>query len=298
MFKEFEMAAFPQLMTAMVTPFTAEGAVDTDAAARLANYLVDQGSDGLVVTGTTGESATMTNAEDEIMWRCVMDAVGDRATVIAGVGLNDTAESVQRAVIAEKAGVHGIMAVAPYYVKPSQRGMLRHFTTIAAATELPVLLYNIPGRTGVEILPETLLSLADVPNIAGVKDVVGSVEKTTWLLKRAPDDFGVWSGDDGSLIAWLAIGAVGTVSVAAHLVSPQMKAMIEAFPENPARALEIHRELSDLFSVLFSEPNPAPVKAGLHALGYCLEVLRSPMVPVSDETREHVIAAMKAINLL
>lgn len=292
------MAVFPQMMTAMVTPFTAEGAVDTKAAARLANFLIDQGSEGLVVTGTTGESATMTNDEDEIMWHCVMDAVGDRATIIAGVGLNDTAESVQRTVTAERAGVHGVMAVAPYYVKPSQKGMLRHFTTIAAATELPVLLYNIPGRTGIEILPETLLSLADVPNIVGVKDVVGSVEKTTWLLNRAPEDFGVWSGDDGSLISWLAIGATGIVSVAGHLVSPQMAEMIKVFPENPARALEIHRELSDLFSVLFTEPNPAPVKAGLHALGYCLEVLRSPMVPVSDETRENVIAAMRAINLL
>lgn len=292
------MAAFPQLMTAMVTPFTAEGAVDTEAAARLANYLVDQGSAGLVVTGTTGESATMTNDEDELVWRCVVDAVGDRATVVAGVGLNDTAESVQRAVTAERAGVHGIMTVAPYYVKPSQRGMLRHFTTIAAATELPVLLYNIPGRTGIEILPETLLSLADVPNIVGVKDVVGSVEKATWLMNRAPDDFGVWSGDDGSLIAWLSIGAAGIVSVAAHLVAPQMAEMIAVFPENPARALEIHREISDLCSVIFSEPNPAPVKAGLHALGYCLDVLRSPMVPVSDETRENVLAAMKAINLL
>lgn len=292
------MAAFPQLMTAMVTPFTAEGAVDTEAAARLANYLVDQGSAGLVVTGTTGESATMTNDEDELVWRCVVDAVGDRATVVAGVGLNDTAESVQRAVTAERAGVHGIMTVAPYYVKPSQRGMLRHFTTIAAATELPVLLYNIPGRTGIEILPETLLSLADVPNIVGVKDVVGSVEKATWLMNRAPDDFGVWSGDDGSLIAWLSIGAAGIVSVAAHLVAPQMAEMIAVFPENPGRALEIHREISDLCSVIFSEPNPAPVKAGLHALGYCLDVLRSPMVPVSDETRENVLAAMKAINLL
>ncbi|MDO5067677.1 MAG: 4-hydroxy-tetrahydrodipicolinate synthase [Propionibacteriaceae bacterium] len=292
------MAAFPQLMTAMVTPFTAEGAVDTEAAAKLANHLIDQGSQGLVVTGTTGESATMTNEEDELMWRCVMDAVGHRATVIAGVGLNDTAESVHRAVNAQKAGVHGIMAVAPYYVKPSQQGMLRHFTTIAAATELPVLLYNIPGRTGIEILPETLLSLADVPNIVGVKDVVGSVEKTTWLMNRAPEDFGVWSGDDGSLIAWLAIGAAGIVSVAGHLVSPQMAEMIKVFPTDPARALAIHRELSDLCSVLFSEPNPAPVKAGLHALDYCLEVLRSPMVPVSDETRDNVIAAMKTINLL
>lgn len=292
------MPAFPPLMTAMVTPFTAEGAVDTDAAARLAHYLVDQGSTGLVVTGTTGESATMTNDEDELVWRCVVDAVGDRATVIAGVGLNDTAESVQRAVTAERAGVDGIMAVAPYYVKPSQRGMMRHFTTIAAATELPVLLYNIPGRTGVEVLPETLLTLADVPNIVGVKDVVGSVEKTTWLLNRAPDDFGVWSGDDGSLIAWLSIGATGVVSVAAHLVARHMDEMIRVFPDNPGRALEIHREISDLCSVIFSEPNPAPVKAGLHALGYCLEVLRSPMVPVSDETRENVLAAMKAINLL
>ena len=298
MIKEFEMAAFPQLMTAMVTPFTAEGAVDMEAAAKLANYLVDQGSEGLVVTGTTGESATMTNEEDEMMWRCVMDAVGDRATVIAGVGLNDTAESVHRAVNAERAGVHGIMAVAPYYVKPSQTGMVRHFTTIAAATELPVLLYNIPGRTGIEIAPETLLDLAEVPNIVGVKDVVGSVEKTTWLLKRAPEDFGVWGGDDGSLIAWLAIGAHGIVSVASHLVARHMAELIKVFPENPARSLEIHRELSDLFSVLFTEPNPAPVKAGLHELGYCLDVLRLPMVPVSDETRANVVAAMKALDLL
>ncbi|WP_336250089.1 4-hydroxy-tetrahydrodipicolinate synthase [Stomatohabitans albus] len=292
------MAAFPSLMTAMITPFTAEGAVDIEAAARIASFLVDQGSEGIVVTGTTGESATMSLNETELMWRCVTDTVGDRATVIAGVGVNDTAESVRRTVIAEQAGVHGVMAVAPYYIKPSQVGLVRHFTTIAASTELPVLLYDIPGRTAVEIAKESLLDLADIPNIVGVKDAVGNIAKATWLIKRAPEGFDVWSGDDSALLPWLSLGAVGIVSVASHIVAPQLRELITVFPTNPARATALHMQLSDVFSILFKEPNPAPVKAALHELGYCLDVLRSPMLPVSDETRADIIAAMRALDLL
>lgn len=292
------MTAFPPLMTALITPFTDEGTVDTNALAKVARFVVDQGSQGLVATGTTGESATLSNDEVELVWRTVVEAVGDRAVVIAGVGTNATAESVRRARLADQVGVDGVMAVAPYYVKPSQRGMMHHFTQIAESADLPVLLYNIPARAGVEILPETLLELAQIPNVAGVKDVVGDITKTTWLLNRAPEDFGVWTGDDGAILPWLSIGATGVVSVVGHILSPQIREMIEVYPTDPARARAIHHEIADLCALLFTEPNPAPLKAAMSALGYCGEVLRSPMVPVTDETRSRIVEAMQGLSIL
>ncbi|MGH8883597.1 MAG: 4-hydroxy-tetrahydrodipicolinate synthase [Egibacteraceae bacterium] len=291
------MQSFPPLITAMATPMTDEGGLDLKGAQRLAAYLVEHGSEGLVVAGTTGESPTLAHAETLDLFRAVVEAVGDRATVIAGTGKNDTAATVELTKEASGTGVDGILLVAPYYNRPSQRGLDRHFQMAAAATELPVLLYNIPGRTGVEVAPETLLCLAEeVDNIHGVKDAVGDLTKTAWLAARAPDGFGIWSGDDAATLPILAVGGVGGVCVASHLVGPDLAHMIEVFPTDPAKAREIHYRLLPLFEALMkADPSPGPLKAGLRLLRLPAGPVRPPLADADERVtglvREALVAA-------
>src|SRR3954470_19411617 len=210
-------APFGRMLTAMVTPMTADGAVDYDGAARLAAHLVDQQrNDGLVVSGTTGESPTTTDAEDERLLRTVIDAVGDRAVVIAGVGTNNTVHTLKLAAQAERAGADGLLVVTPYYNKPPQDGLVRHFTTVADATGLPVMLYDIPGRTGTAIATETLLRLAEHPRIVAVKDAKGDLFAASSVM--AQTDLVFYSGDDALNLPWLSVGAAGFVSVVGHVV--------------------------------------------------------------------------------
>ncbi|MPZ89303.1 MAG: 4-hydroxy-tetrahydrodipicolinate synthase [Nitriliruptorales bacterium] len=280
------MLAFPHVMTAMATPMTADRALDLNGAQALAAHLVEHGNGGVVVAGTTGESPTLSHDETLLLFRAVVEAVGDRATVIAGCGKNDTAATVQLVRDASAVGVDGIMLVAPYYNKPSQRGLSAHFTEAAGATDLPVLLYNIPGRTACEIAPVTLLRLAEtVPNIVGVKDAVDDFAKTAWLAGRAPAGFGIWSGTDELLLPLLAAGGAGVVSVAAHLVGDDFAAMVEVFPQDPEKARQIAFRIQPLCAALFAEPSPAPLKAALDMLGLPAGPVRPPLVRIEDATR-------------
>jgi 4-hydroxy-tetrahydrodipicolinate synthase len=275
---------FGRVLTAMASPMHDDRSLDLDGAQQLAVHLVELGSDGLVVCGTTGESPTLDHGETLDMLRAVVEAVGDRATVVVGVGKNDTAATVALTREASTTGADGILVVSPYYNKPSQRGLAQHFTEVAAATDLPVLLYNIPGRTSVEVAPETLLGLAEsVDNIRGVKDAVGNLERTAWLAARAPDDFDILSGDDAATLPMMAVGGVGVVSVAAHLVGPQIAEMVEAFPTDPARARAIHHRLLPLFTGLLTiDTSPVPLKAALALLGMPGGPVRGPLADLDE----------------
>lgn len=233
---------FGTLLTAMVTPFTEDGEVDFDAAGKLAAKLVDDGCDGLVVTGTTGETSTLTDEENLGMFKAVLEAVGGRAKVIAGTGTNDTRHSVSLSRRAADLGVDGLLLVTPYYNKPSQAGVRAHFETVASATDLPVMLYDIPGRTGIAVETDTILRLAEHPNIAGLKDAKADFAAVTRVLAKT--DLAVYSGDDGLTLPWMAAGALGVVSVTAHVATAQFRALVDAaLAGDFATARRIHFEL-------------------------------------------------------
>lgn len=235
-------APFGRVLTAMVTPFTDDGRLALDAAQRLSTHLVDHGNDGIVVSGTTGESPTTSDEEKVSLVRAVVEAVGDRARVVAGVGTNDTAHSVESAKAAAAAGADGLLVVSPYYSKPPQRGLLAHFRTVADATDLPVMLYDIPGRTGVAIEPDTLVRVAEHDRVLAVKDAKGDLYAGAWVMARS--ELAYYSGDDALNLAWLAHGAVGLVSVVAHVAGQQYRAMVEAVLEGDlTTAQRVYREL-------------------------------------------------------
>lgn len=273
---------FGSLLTAMVTPFTTDGAVDFDGAARLASYLVDeQANDALVINGTTGESPTTTDAEKERLLRTVVEAVGDRAKVVAGVGTNDTRHTIELAAAAEKAGADGLLVVTPYYNKPPQAGLLRHFTTVADATGLPVMLYDIPHRAGVPIATETLVRLAEHDRIVAVKDAKGDLTASSWVTSRT--DLAFYSGDDALTLPMLAIGGVGLVGTSTHFTGALTKQMIEAYDRGDnATALALHRRLLPLFTGIFRTQGTILVKAGLAAHGLPAGTVRPPLVEATD----------------
>lgn len=288
-------APFGRMLTAMVTPMTADGAVDFDGAARLATYLVDQQrNDGLVVSGTTGESPTTTDAEDERLLRTVIDAVGDRATVVAGVGTNNTVHTLRLAAQAERAGADGLLVVTPYYNKPPQDGLVRHFTTVADSTGLPVMLYDIPGRTGTAIAPETLIRLAGHPKIVAVKDAKGDLFATSRVM--AETDLVFYSGDDALNLAWLAMGAAGFVSVVGHVVGAELHEMIDAFlAGDNARARRIHHRLLPVVTAIMTRTQGViATKAALSLVGQPGGAVRPPLVDATPEftaaLREDLIA--------
>jgi 4-hydroxy-tetrahydrodipicolinate synthase len=289
------MLAFPRVITAMATPFTAERALDLDGAQALADHLVAHGSGGLVVAGTTGESPTLSHAETVLLFRAVVDAVGGRAAVIAGCGKNDTAATADLVREATTAGVDGILLVTPYYNRPNARGLTVHFRAAAAATDLPVMLYDIPSRTACEIPAPTIVELAaGVPNIVGVKDAVDDFEKTAWVAARAPQGFGIWSGSDGTLLQTLAAGGAGVVSVASHLVGDDIAAMIETFWTDPRKAAETAYRIAPLAKALFAEPSPAPLKAALAMVGLPAGPVRPPLVEVEQPTVDLLRDALHA----
>lgn len=278
-------APFGPVLTAIITPFTNEGDVDYATFWRLCRHLVANGSDGLVVAGTTGESPTLSPVEKVALFKAAVDAVGDKATVVAGVGTYDTRESVEMAERAAEVGCDGVMAVTPYYSKPPQSGLVAHFTAIADATDLPVLLYNIPGRTARLIEAETLATLAEHPKIVAVKDAVDDIAWTKASMELLPEYFSVYSGSDSMTKDIVAAGGVGVVSVASHLVGAQVKRLVaEVIAGEMDEADRIHRALAPLVDALFREPNPMPVKAGLTALWDNVGDPRLPLVPASAET--------------
>lgn len=292
------MPAFGRVLTAMASPFTADRSLDLEGAQRLATHLVDHGNDGVVVTGTTGESPTLNHAETLALYSAVVEAVGDRATVVAGVGKNDTAATVALAEEAAGRGVDGLLVVTPYYSKPSQRGLYAHFATVAAATDLPVLLYDIPSRTSREIAADTLLRLAaDVPTIRGVKDAVGDFAKSSWVAARTPETFELYAGDDVSLLPLLAVGGVGVVSVAGHLVGEELAQLVDTFPTDPGKAREINQRLLPLFRALFLDSNPVPLKAALEMAGLPAGPVRPPLADADEPTRAALREALLAAGV-
>ena len=286
------MGPFGALITAMITPFTGDGSVDYDRMARLAAHLIDNGHDGLLVTGTTGESPTLTDREKLALYSTVVEAAGGKAAVVAGTGTYDTRHSVDLSVEAAKIGVDGLLAVTPYYSRPPQAGLLAHFLAIADSTHLPVIVYNIPGRTARLIEADTLAEMARHPNIAGTKDAVGDLEYTKASLALLPDDFSLYSGDDSATLPMLELGGAGVISVAGHLAGRQIERMIEAHRAgDAAEARRLHDGLTPLFDACFIEPNPMPVKAGLNALWEPVGDPRLPLVAASPATRRAVVAA-------
>ena len=273
---------FGRLVSAMVTPFRADGSLDADGAARLATWLVDeQGHDALVISGTGGESPTTTDAEKETLLRVVVEAVGDRARIVAGVGTNNTAHTIELARAAEKVGAHGLLVVTPYYNKPPQAGLIRHFTAVADAVGLPVMLYDIPHRSGVPIATETLVRLAEHPNIVAVKDAKGDLAGSADVLRRT--DLAYYSGEDAAILPLLSIGGIGVVGTSTHFIGPRTKAMIEAYERGDnAGALALHRQLLPLFTGIFRTQGTILVKAGLRALGLPAGPVRSPLVDATE----------------
>ncbi|MFP3907183.1 MAG: 4-hydroxy-tetrahydrodipicolinate synthase [Acidimicrobiales bacterium] len=279
------MARFGRVLTAMATPFADDGALDLDGAATLARWLVDHGNDGVVVAGTTGESPTLTAAEHLDLIRTVREAVPD-AVVIGGAGSNDTTHAMAMTKTATDMGVDGILSVTPYYNKPSQAGLLAHWAAIAESTDLPIMLYDIPGRTGRKIESATMLALAEAyPNVVAVKDAAGNPGATAALLARAPEGFEVYSGDDNMTLPLLAAGAVGVVGVATHWVAGLMAQMIEAFEagkHDEARRLNASMIPSFEFETGDAAPNPVPTKAMLRLMGLPGGACRPPMGPEPD----------------
>jgi len=292
-------ARFGSLVTAMVTPFRDDHGVDLDRAQELARWLVANGSDAIVVAGSTGESPTLTYREKADLFGAVAGAIRGQGKMIAGVGTYSTAETLELAEAAAAAGADGLLVVTPYYNKPPQRGLTAHFTAVADATDLPVILYNIPGRTALRIEHDTLLELAAHPNIVAVKDSTGDFQSISQLIASSPDGFEVYSGDDWATFGYACLGAVGVVSVASHLVGPQIHQMIDLIQTGdiPA-ARKIHETLAPLFNALFITSNPIPVKAALQMLGRGAGPTRLPLVPATADEKARVRAALEDAGLL
>jgi 4-hydroxy-tetrahydrodipicolinate synthase len=287
---------FGRMLVAMVTPFTADGALDIEGAQKLAEHLVEQGCDGIVVSGTTGESPTTSDAEKDQLLRAVIEAVGERAIVVAGVGSNDTAHSVEQAQLAAKAGAGGALLVTPYYNRPPQAGIEAHFRAIADATELPVLLYDIPVRTGAPIATETLLRLADHPRIVAVKDAKGDLTASSVVL--AETDLAYYSGDDALNLPLLSVGACGFVSVVGHTFTPQLVALLEAFDAGDVgRAIGLHQQLLPAYIGFFRTQGVITTKAALRLLGLPGGPVRLPLIDATSEQIDELRADCAAAGL-
>lgn len=279
---------FGRLITAMVTPFDAQGLIDWDQTARLMDYLIEeQKSDSLVICGTTGESPTLSEEEKISLFEFAVKQAKGRCKIIAGTGSNNTSESIQLTEKAEKCGVDGVLLVAPYYNKPNQEGLYRHFEAIARSTKLPVMLYNVPSRTVISLSAETTLRLAQLPNVVATKECA-SLEQVAQIVSGAPEGFKVYSGDDSATLPAMSVGAYGIVSVASHIVGLQMKDMIEAFLNGQvAESAKLHQRLLPVFKGLFECPHPVPnpvaVKYALNESGLTVGSVRLPLVPPTEE---------------
>lgn len=291
---------FGRVVTAMITPFAADGQVAYEVAQALAVQLIEQGSDGLVICGTTGESPTLTWEEEHTLFRAVKEAVGDRAYVIAGTGSNSTREAIAATQMAAELGLDGSLQVVPYYNKPPQAGLYAHFRAIAeACPNFPLMLYNIPGRTGQNLQPETVAKLSSLPNVVAIKAASGNVEEVSALRQLLPETFAIYSGDDALTLPMLAVGAQGVVSVASHLVGPQLQALIQAFEAgNVTQAQQLHQQLYPLFKALFLTTNPIPVRAALELLGWSIGAPRLPLVPAEPEIRQALASCLQELGLL
>jgi len=291
--------AVPRLMTAMVTPYNEDLSVNYAKAAELAEYLCNTGSEGLVVCGTTGESPVLSDEEKLKLFETVQNRVGDRVPVWAGTGCNDTAAVVELSQAAVKTGVAGVMAVTPYYNKPTQEGLYQHFRKIAESVPVPVMLYNVPSRTSSNLLPETIARLAEVDNITAVKEASGSMDQVSQLLTMIPERITVYSGDDSLTLPLMALGAYGVVSVVSHVIGQPMAEMIAAFAAGEVnKAAQLHRELFAMFKGLFVATNPIPVKTALNMLGHDVGGFRLPLTPLGEKEQDFIKALLQRYHLL
>ncbi|MDX2098029.1 MAG: 4-hydroxy-tetrahydrodipicolinate synthase [Leptolyngbyaceae cyanobacterium bins.59] len=288
------MVNFGRVLTAMVTPFHEDGSLNYAVAEQLAAHLVQQGTDTLVVCGTTGESPTLSWSEEYQLFQVVQNVVAGKAKIVAGTGSNSTQEAISATEKADKLGLDGTLQVVPYYNKPPQEGLYRHFKAVAeAAPELPVILYNVPGRTGQNLQPETVARLSEVSNIVALKEASGNLDQVSQTRKLVPPDFAIYSGDDSLTLPMLAVGAAGVISVASHLVGNPLQQMIRAFEAgNPREALAIHLRLLPLFKALFLTANPIPVKAALNLKGWNVGPTRPPLCEASDTVIEALKSAL------
>lgn len=288
------MTHFGRVSTAMVTPFDHKGNIDFQKTSQLIEYLIGNGTDSLVVAGTTGESPTLTTEEKVALFKHVVKTVDGRIPVIAGTGSNNTYASIELTKKAESAGVDAIMIVAPYYNKPNQEGIYQHIKAIAENTSLPLMIYNIPGRSVVNIEPSTIIRLSEIPNIIAVKEASGNLDAMTEIIAKTDDDFLLYSGDDGITLPVLSIGGQGIISVASHVIGNEMQEMIAAFLDGSvSKAAKIHQSLLPLMKELFKAPNPVPVKTALQLKGLDVGSVRLPLVPLTEDERLNLTKIMK-----
>ncbi|MFD2682774.1 4-hydroxy-tetrahydrodipicolinate synthase [Bacillus seohaeanensis] len=288
------MVNFGRISTAMVTPFDNRGNIDFTKTTQLINYLINHGTDSLVVAGTTGESPTLTKEEKVALFHHVVKVVDGRIPVIAGTGSNNTHASIELTKKAEEAGVDAVMLVAPYYNKPSQEGLYLHFKTIAEATNLPVMIYNIPGRSSINIVPETIIRLSKIENITAVKEASGDLDAMTEIIANTPEDFLLYSGDDGLTLPVLSIGGTGIVSVASHVIGSEMKEMITVFHSGEVeKAAKIHQKILPIMKGLFTSPSPTPVKTALQMKGLDVGSVRLPLLPLTEQERTALSQLLK-----
>ncbi|MDN4523400.1 4-hydroxy-tetrahydrodipicolinate synthase [Fictibacillus fluitans] len=283
---------FGNVSTAMVTPFDSKGNIDFTKTTKLVNYLIENGSDSLVVAGTTGESPTLSTEEKLALFRHVVKVVDKRVPVIAGTGSNNTRASIDLTKKAEETGVDAIMIVAPYYNKPSQEGIIAHFKAIAEVTSLPIMAYNVPGRTVVHFTADTVIELSKIPNVIAVKDAGGNLGDMSRIIEET-ENFQLYSGDDGMTLPVLSIGGTGIVSVASHIIGNEMQRMVTAYKQgNVTEAASLHRKLLPVMDELFKAPSPAPVKTALQFKGLDVGSVRLPLLPLNHQQRESLSQVM------
>ncbi|WP_090988220.1 4-hydroxy-tetrahydrodipicolinate synthase [Bacillus sp. OV322] len=288
------MINFGRVSTAMVTPFDKNGNIDFNKTTKLVNYLIENGTDSLVICGTTGESPTLSSEEKIALLRHVAEIADKRVPVIMGTGSNNTYASIEFTKKAEQNGADAVMLVAPYYNRTNQEGLYQHFKAIADSTLLPVMIYNIPGRASVNIAPETVIRLAEINNIVAVKEASGDLNAMTEIIAGTSDDFLLYSGDDGLTIPVLSIGGAGIVSVASHIIGNEMQEMIEAYLSgNIGEATVMHQKLQPVMKGLFAAPSPAPVKTALQIKGMDVGSVRLPILPLTEQERAALNALIK-----
>lgn len=293
------MKKFPRLITAMITPFKDDYSIDFAGAQKLALQLLEEGNEGLVITGTTGEAPAMSKQEKLNLFKSIKEVVGDRAWIFAGTGSNSTIDTIHLTEEAAKTGVDGVMLVTPYYNKPNQEGLYQHFKAVASAVDLPIILYNVPGRTGVNMLPDTVARLAGISNIVALKEACGNLDQVSTLKTVLPEDFYVYSGDDSLTLPMLAMGCYGIISVAAHLVGKDMLEMINAYAAGDVqKAYRIHLRLFPLIKALFVTTSPIPVKKALSLLQRPSGKLRLPLVEASPAETQIISEALQKIGLI
>ncbi len=294
------MVNLGRIITAMVTPFKEDGSVNYGVAEQLAAHLVENGSDGIVVCGTTGESPTLSWDEEHQLFEVVLQAVKGKAKVIAGTGSNSTSEAIAATKKAAILGVDGSLQVVPYYNKPPQAGLYQHFQALAqSCPDVPIILYNIPGRTGQNLQPETVARLAEIPNIVAIKEATGNIDQASQIRYHTPAEFAIYSGDDSLTLPLMAVGAIGVISVASHLVGAQIKQMIQAFESGKTtEATQIHLKLFPLFKALFCTTNPIPLKAAMKMQGWDVGATRPPLSEMPADLNQALKSVMNELNLL